>query len=180
MVQEVQTEVGIYDETMLETIEAVGTSSRKIIEWRQTVWGHNVSGCSATGNVTWHYRNGVTDEDSYYVKSQDLDIDSSWWGVDYVMKNGCIRLPKAWAYQCTLTWWGGAAWWDTTVFVELAGKVLYTNTFSGSTQTETVTFTFNAGKFDLLELGWEFYVTGSYTQITLRFSQAATLEIQQL
>ena len=53
MVQEVQTWVGITNETTLETIEAIGTSSFKIVEGRQTKGGRYASGCVASGNVYW-------------------------------------------------------------------------------------------------------------------------------
>jgi hypothetical protein len=176
--QEVQTWIEIYDESTLDTIEAVGTSSRKIIEWRQTRWWHYVSRCEAAGRVKWDYDEWVTDRNSYYVKSDEFAITSQTGNVEFIMQNGNIRLPQAWTYQCTLSW----AWWwydfDDTVYISVWGKVVYTNTFSGSHQSETVTFIFNAWKFAELELGWEFYFSWTFSFIELSISP--TMTIQQL
>lgn len=176
--QEVQTWIEIYDESTLDTIEAVGTSSRKIIEWRQTRGGHFSSRCVATGNVTWYYDSGISDS-SGYVASEDLDITSLSWNVEYIIWDGWVRLPLAWSYQCTLTWWWGSTYWEQTIYIKVWGNTVYTNTFTNTYQTETVTFIFNAGKFDLLELWWEYHVTG-WPNIELSFILQPEITIQQL
>ena len=177
--QEVQTWIEIYDESTLDTIEAVGTSSRKIIEWRQTRGGHYVSRCEATGNVQWYWKEW-DDRNSYYIKSQDLDITSQNGNVEFIMQNGNIRLPQAWTYQCTLYWgsgWPGIEW---TIYIIVWGTTVYTNSFNNTFQEETVTFTFNAGKFAELELGWEFYYSWGLSSVSLAFSGQPTMTIQQL
>ena len=178
--QEVQTWIEIYDESTLDTIEAVGTSSRKIIEWRQTRGGHYVSNCEATGNVQWFYREGITDRDSYYLKSQDLEITSQTGNTEFIMQNGCVRIPQAWTYQCTLYWGSGWSDFSWTIYIIVWRKNVYTKTFTGSYQRETVTFIFNAGKFDELELGWEFYYSWYNTNMNFSFSGQPTMTIQQL
>ena len=105
MVQEVQTWVWITNETTLETIEAIGTSSFKIIEWRQTKGGHYVSGCVADGNVYYKYREGDS-RDSGELKSEDTAIIKNTWKSEFSIRNWGIRVPNGGSYAIELTWWG--------------------------------------------------------------------------
>jgi hypothetical protein len=176
--QEVQTWIEIYDESTLETIEAVGTSSRKIIEWRQTRWRHISSGCVATGNVSRYY-DSMWPSESGYVASQDMAVSSQTWWVEYIIQDGWVRIPLGWTYQCTLTRWWWSTYHEMTIYIKVWGKTVYTNTFSWGNQTETVSFIFNAWKFQLLELWWEFTVLW-WPSIMLEFTLKPTMTIQQL
>lgn len=179
MVQEVQSSVLSTNESTLETIEAVGTSSRKIIEWRQTIWGHKISTCAATGNVSWEY---IWDwnRDSGYLESNDLEITSSTWPIEFVMKWNAIRLPVSWSYECELTWWIWATQRTGTIYIKVWSNTVYTNMINSVTQ-ETVKFKFNAWKFDSLILWWEFYWWGSTSALAwISFTPKPTLNIELL
>lgn len=176
MLQEVQTSIANTTESTLETIEAVGTSSRKIIEWRQTIWWHSVSSCIATGNVFWRY-NWDWNRESWYIESEDLEITSNYWPIDFVNIWSAIRLPMAWSYECELTWWIWSTQRTETIYIKVWGKTVYTETLNTVTQ-KTVKFKFNAGKFDKLILWWEFYWSGGETSSAwLYFNPTPTLNI---
>lgn len=178
MVQDVQTWVWITNETTLETIEAIGTSSFKIVEWRQTKWGRYMSGCSGKWDVEWTYQSGGSRE-SWVLKSQDTTITSSYWKQGFIMSNGGIRVPQQWTYQITLTWgWGGSTN-DATIILKWGGKVIYTKKFTSS-GTETVTVYADLGKFETIEIWGEFYYKGSASAASLWFIPVPTLKIQQL
>lgn len=85
MVQEVQTGVGIVNETTLETIEAIGTSSFKIVEGRQTRGNHYSIGCEATGTATWLL--DEDDRDTGEVLCQNLTMTSQYGKQEFTMKN---------------------------------------------------------------------------------------------
>lgn len=178
MVQEVQTWVTRPRETTLETIEAVGTSSVKIREWRQTTW-HYVNGCLATWNVRWHYSKSEWVRDSGEIISTDTTITSNNWNQEFTIRDGWVRVPVAWTYQITLYWGSSGSTSDYTIIIKWWWKELYTNTFT-STNDETVTFTANLGKFDKIEIWWEFYYWWSSDGATLTFSKKPVLTIQQL
>ena len=177
MVQEVQTSVWYTNQTTLETIEAVGTSSRKIIEGRQTIGWRGISTWEATWNVYWEYKwDGQRSSD--YIESEDLEVASSSWPIEFVMRWNAVRLPVAWGYECELTWWVWSTQRTETIYVTVWSKVVYTGS-RDSTWQETVKFKFNAGKFDELKIGWEFYWAGSSSSSTrLSFNPAPTLKIQ--
>ena len=117
MVQEVQTGIWITNETTLETIQAIGTSSVKIREWRQTTW-HFTSLCEAS----WSQWAATKPDGSMGDKVQaTLTIDSEYWPIDYDIVDWWIRIPEAWWYEIKLAWkwWGYAtayhyirAWWE--------------------------------------------------------------------
>ena len=176
MVQEVQTWVGITNETTLETIEAIGTSSFKIREWRQTTW-HYSSWCTATGNVDRYYSESWGTRDSGEVLSTDTAITSMSGKQEFVMKDGGIRVPSAWTYEIKLyRSWGASTTW-ATVIIKWWWNVLYTKQFTSS-NSETVTFMADLWKFDLIQLWGEFYYNWGATAASLRLS--ADLTIQQL
>lgn len=178
MVQEVQTPAWYVNESTLETIEAVGTSSRKILEWRQTRWGRNVSRCEATGNVSYQYRQGQTPKDSEYIESDNITITDTFGDKDFSIVSNRICLPVIWWYSCELTRWIGPSIWTWTIYVNVGDTTVYTNTLSANS--ETVTFTFNAGKFDKLTIWWEFSYTWSSTAASITFSPQPTLKIQSI
>lgn len=177
MVQEVQTWVGITNETTLETIEAVGTSSFKIREWRQTT-ARYVNGCKATWNVQWSYSDGDS-RDSGQIKSQDTVITEMSGKQEFTMYDGWIRIPVAWTYQITLY---RGSWWSTvngTIFLKAGNRVLYTKTFA-ALGSETVVINADLGKFDTIEIRGEFYYKGSSSGFYAFFSTQPELTIQQL
>lgn len=177
MVQEVQTWVGITNETTLETIEAIGTSSFKIIEGRQTKGGHYVSSCKASGRVTWSYSQSIGIRDSGEVKSTDLAITESTGKAELILKDWGIRVPNSGSYEIVLDRSWGASTTYATVILKWGGKVLYTKQFTSS-DSEVVTVVADLWKFELIELWGEFYYNGSATSASLLLS--ADLTITQL
>lgn len=181
MVQEVQTWVWVYNETTLETIEAIGTSSFKIVEWRQTKGGHYTSSVETSWTSTWDYIRDVTPRQSPMVVSTDMAISSSSWKAEFTLSNYWIRVPAPWTYQITLHW----SWWASTFqptvylirWVNKSDTVLYTKTFSAHDE-ETITLNVDLGKFEIITIRWSFYYSGSawVSNPTLVY----TLTLQQL
>lgn len=180
MVQEVQTWVWVYNETTLETIEAIGTSSFKIVEWRQTKWWHYTSSASASWWVNWDYHSW-DERQSPKVESVDMSIWSSEWKAEFTVRDYWLRVPVAWTYQCTVYW----RWWSNTsqptIYVtqwsSKDDEVLYTKTFP-SNRNETVTFNVDMWKFDVITIRWSFYYSWSASSAGLGFQY--TLTLQQL
>ena len=179
MVQEVQTWVGITNETTLETIEAIGTSSFKIVEGRQTKGGRYASGCVASGNVYWTYKSPWS-RDSGVLKSTDTTISSSYGKQDFTISNWGIRVPMHGTYSIDLTRWGAASGvYDATIFLKISGETIYTKKFTRA-QTETVNLIRDLGKFDTIEIWGQFYYNSSNTTFNAYFSTIPTLTIKQL
>ena len=176
MVQEVQTSVNRPVESTLETIEAIGTSSIKIIEGRQTRGWHYASRCNASGKVTWYYSN-QWERQSEEVESEDMVINTNNWKQDYAISNLWLRVPQAWTYQITITRTGWSSTANETMIVKAAGKVIYTKEHT-SNQTETVTFLVDMWKFDLVEARSSFYYKGSSSAATL--NTIYSFDVQQL
>ena len=176
MLQEVQTWVWITNETTLETIEAVGTSSFKIREWRQTTPRY-VNNCEWKWKAAWYYSN-QWDRQSEEVLSTDTEILSQNWNQDYIIRDGWIRVPVAWTYQITFTWSGWSSTSNVTLILKGWWKELYRNEHTSS-QTETVTVVANLWKFDLIEIWWSFYYKGSASGASLSLSVTSMI-IQQL
>lgn len=174
MVQEVQTAVTIPQETTLDTIQAIGTSSVKIREWRQTTW-HYTSGVTASWSISWSW-DPWNPRDSWKL-SPNLTIGSSYWKMEYAKKMGSIRVPVAWSYQITLSW----SWWSSisnaTIVLMWGWNQLYTKTFTSSSS-ETIVKNVDLWKFDTVEVYWSLYCSSGYSSsMTMQVSQ---LEIQQL
>ena len=174
MVQEVQTAVTQPQETTLETIQAIGTSSVKIREWRQTT-ARYTSNCISAGSIAWTWN--VWDSRSYWPVSSNLSIWSMEGKQEFVGKNWWIRVPVAWTYQITLYWSGGSSLFDATIILKCWGNEVYTNTFN-SNQSETVTMNVDLGKFDLVEVYWSLYCSSGSSASTTIFVRSLT--IQQL
>ena len=178
MVQEVQTGIWITNETTLETIEAIGTSSFKIREWRQTVGGHYVSRCIASWNVyrEWHTWDN---RDSGVLTSPDIAITEDYWTSGFSIRDGGVRVPVAWSYQIDIYWNGGAGTLDATFILKWGGKVLYSKSSWWTNYTDNTTIMVELWKFDLIEICWEFYYTDS-SSLSAFFWGKPTLTITQL
>lgn len=175
MVQEVQKSIEIYNETTLDTIEAIGTSSRKIIEWRQTRGWHYVSWAVATGWVSWTYH-------SWDARQSDviqwwMTLSSTSWKMEMDIFDWWLRVPQAWTYSINIYW----QWWSTTmattIYVYAGGKLIYTETHNSNTN-DTVTVIADLGKFDLITVSGDFYYSGSATSAS--WSLSTTITVQQL
>lgn len=175
MVQETQTGIGITQLTTLETIEAIGTSSFKIREWRQTT-DRFTRGCAATGNVSGYLPNAWTTPE---IKSSNLTITEQMGKQWFSIKNGGICVPMAGSYQLMLHrwWWTGSI--ASTIIIKSWGNVVYTKTFSWAAKQETVMIPVDLGKFETIELRWQFTWSGSWA-ITMTFSTTPELTLQQL
>lgn len=108
MVQEVQTDVARRTESTLETIEAIWTSSRKIIIDRQTRQKYyGASGITYNQTIPYaSYSPWTTDDMSGTVTFSD-----KIWELDYLNVEDAARIPIQWNYSITVTpqpWW--VAW----------------------------------------------------------------------
>ena len=176
MVQEVQTWVWIYNESTLETIEAIGTSSFKIVEWRQTKWWHYTSNVEAKGTVTWIYHDGDS-RTSGLVQSSNMTINSQNGRTPYIISEKWLRISIAWTYHITLSRNGWASSQKPTIYVKVWGETLYTK-YSNGYINETVEWDSDFGKFDKIEIWGEFEYTGGSTTAQCQIDYILT--IQQL
>jgi hypothetical protein len=179
MVQEVQTSVIPTNETTLETIEAIGTSSRKIIEWRQTRWWRSISICEATGNVKWRYVSGSSWNPSEYIESEDLAITNVEWNIEFSMVGNAIRLPVQWWYVCDIEWGIAPLNWTANLYVKVWQTTIYTDMLDTS-WTKTATVNFNAWKFDKLTIWADFLYQWPASTAWIEFTPAPTLRLQLL
>ena len=159
MVQEVQKGVWVYNETTLETIEAVGTSSRKIIEWRQTRWEHYVISCKWTGANPSRQHHEWWPHQSPLVK-WPITISSMEWKQEFIVSEWGIRVPSWWTYQITAErWWWVYDHWSTTFYIikwtQSTDEVLFQQT-SNNREKITSTITVDLGKFDIITV-WNSY-----------------------
>ena len=175
--QEVQTWVWVYELTTIETIEAVGTSSPKIIEGRQTKWWHYISECTAEWQVriswdAWDSRRTSKEQ------STDFAVTSTTWKMEFVTANYWVRIPAAWSYEATMYW----VWRWAIVYIQDWDRILYTKEFewNDGVQSETVTFRFDAWRFDIITLWGKFYYWWSSDHATLQFNHYPELTIRQL
>ena len=178
MVQEVQTSVNQPKETTLETIEAIGTSSFKIVEWRQTKGWHYVSWAKTTW---WYYQYWASTSSTSPISKIAITLDSDFWKYDYSTVNGWLRVPVAWTYEIEFSWY----WWSSlnssTIFIKnwtaQDSPNLYTNTFWNASS-EVKTITVDLGKFDIITAwgqvwiygGW-WYVNGRVTVDYIKITQ---------
>ena len=176
MVQEVQTWVGITNETTLETIEAIGTSSFKIVEWRQTKGGHYVSECSWKWNVRWHWDSPAPK--LWPVIQWSWSLDSTTGKAQFQASGKGIRVPVAWSYEISLSW-GSATIANSTLIVKASGKELYKKTINGSGNT-SATFQVDLWKFEIIEMWAQFEYTSSNVSADLTFTPQPKITIKQL
>ena len=168
MVQEVQTGVWITNETTLETIQAIGTSSFKIVEWRQTKGGHYVSWCTATMIVRRH--GSADDRESPLVQWVQVSVDSQWGNAEYKVINNGIRVPVAWTYEISGNAKAGWSEYRGTTYLKLgacSGDETIYSLHGNSTKTENFTIRVNIGKFDVLTIRGDFYYNGSSSGTSL-------------
>ena len=160
MVQEVQTSITQTQETTLETIQAIGTSSFKIVEWRQTKGWHYVGWGKTTG---WQYNYGASTTVTSPITQISITLDSEYWKYNYSIVNGWIRVPIAWTYEIEISWYWGSSLNSSAIFIKnwttQNSPNLYTNTFltAGS---EVKTITVDLGKFDIITAWWQVWIYG--------------------
>lgn len=165
MVQEVQTSVNQPIETTLETIQAVGTSSVKIVEGRQTTWGRFAYWCKASWNKSMYAPD---------TQQITLTISSSYWNTEFLKVDGGIRIPLAWAYEIVAECrWGNIGWWvNFTHYIKSWDTDLFNVVTSNNNDTITSSKTVNLGKFDIVKViskcGWTAWNGAvSYDTITI-------------
>lgn len=151
--QEVQTAVEVTPENTLETIEAIWTSSRKIIIWRQTrqkIYGES-----------WATLTFVAPTISYQPAWFYPNLEWTWtvsnevWELAYSQQWDWMRLPLQSSYSLTITTakWRSTWYWPVvaTTRVKLAGETIYSyDSSSNSDYSETITVI--AGKFSVLTI----------------------------
>lgn len=180
MVQEVQTWIGITNETTLETIEAIGTSSFKIKEWRQTT-ARYLSECSWRADVDRTYSSGGS-RDSGLIKWV-VTLNDSVWKAEFMQVNGGIRIPTAWTYQLTFNWQAGGTNFDSTLYLRNwpnpTDKVIYTFAAIWTYKSIDDSFIVDLGKFDIITAWATFYYNGSASGAWLA-DRLTTITIKQL
>lgn len=169
MVQQVQQWVINTQETTLETIEAVGTSSKKLIEWRQTTWEHFIGYCSSSWSWNWWYDYN-TWERSSWLRQITLNIGTVNSKYIYSPKEKGIRVPKWWTYKLDLTWYWWASTMQNTLYIknwtEQSSPTIYTYT-STSWTTRNYSTTVNLWKFDIITARWSYYYSWDSQYATL-------------
>ena len=175
-IQQVQTPIDTTQETTLETIEAIWTSSRKIIIWRQTrqkIYGES-----------WATYTFTAPSQSYQPEWFYPDLEWTWsvsnviWELAYNQQWNGMRLPLQSSYSLTITpaSWRATWYWDvvTTTRVRVWGKTVYTYE-SHRTDGHTDTITITAWKFSVVTVEMDMYLpTTSSTGWT------ATVIVQKL
>jgi len=178
MLQEVQTWVWIYNESTLETIEAIGTSSFKIVEWRQTKGGHYISSATGEWMAIWDYVD-TWPRQWPMVVSTDMTITSSSWQASFAVANNWLRVPRAWTYEVTVDRRG----WSSTysgVMYAIRGttendEILYTKSFSAN-YSEVITFNVDLGKFEVITIWGKFYYSWTAHQFWPRVVYKLTVK----
>ena len=180
MVQKVQTAVGEMQPTTLDTIEAVGTSSRKLRDGRQTTGERFLGYCTTTEWTNLWTRRAHWARQSSLIQITGMDIDTCSSNYIYIMKDGGLRVPRGWTYEVEITWAWGNSSMSSTLFVKVGkwGQTLYTET-STNPATQTDTITVNLGKFDTITLWTQYYWSWS-DDTSISTGTRATLKITEL
>ena len=170
-------QVTITNETTLETIEGIGTSSFKIKEWRQTT-GRYLSECQGEVVVQWHTWHSM----SKY--KWVVTLHSSTWNAEFVQTRWWIRIPKAWTYRFTYS--GGQVWGynrDSTFYIKnwpnFDDKTIFQHTATWGYDTISGSFIVDLWKFDIITAWADFTYNGSWTGEGI-FDDIDYLTIQQL
>jgi len=163
MVQQVQQWVINTPETTLETIEAVGTSSKKLIDWRQTTGEHFVWWCTTTWSVSWWYNYHTWNRSSWMVQG-NLWISTTRWPRTFSIVDKGIRVPKWWTYRLDMSWYGWSGSMKSTIYIKkgtsASDETIYTYT-SYSSETRTLSKILTLWKFDTISMRWDFYYSWS-------------------
>lgn len=175
-IQEVQTSITTTPENTLETIEAIWTSSRKIIIWRQT-----------RERISLAWESWATL--SYYVPDTPIDwyTETEWegtitnvvWELIYSKSGEWVRLPLEWSYQLTINCFrwsqnpSGTITATTRVLADRKQVYSYDNSANSAHQ-DTINIT--VGKFTVIEMDLIYNSTYSAT----RWNVAQTIVIQKL
>ena len=171
--QEVQTAVDITPENTLETIEAIWTSSRKIIIGRQTRW-----------IVQWwswiSMQNSVYLEMHAWDETDDLiwtlTVFDAYWDLFYQFAWDAIRIPEQWNYAITITPadWSNSWYYTCTTKVWAWNEVIYSYLKNNNTPySETINVTL--GKFTLIKLTIKSVAYGATS-----WTRTASLTIKKL
>lgn len=170
MVQEVQTWVWITNETTLETIEAIGTSSFKIVEWRQTKGGHYVGGCKSSCSIYYNYQQAWGNRDSGLLK-WNVNLTESVWKAEFIKVNGGIRVPVAWSYEISYKCEVGSSVNEWGIYIKRWTDASSPNIFSlvttSGSKTKEWSFIIDLGKFEILTVWTDFHYSGSAGGATL-------------
>lgn len=157
MVQEVQTDVVKRTETTLETIEAIWTSSRKIIIDRQTrqryYWA---SGITYSQTIPYDSYSPWTTSDM----SGTVTLSNKIWGMDYLKIDNTARIPIQWNYSITVT---PQPWWVAGTFktkLRVNDDVVMEITRSTNDSTPE-TWYYILWKFDLVKVTIQLITTGN-------------------
>lgn len=177
MVQEVQTSVNTYAPTTLNTIEWIWTSSVKLVEWRQTIEKIKVLKCQFYASVSWYYSERQwTWRDSWDIRATNTEIISQTWEyeqriIDSEDMTNWIRIPVAWLYEISFTWYGGSSTMAVTNSVMLNWKTILSGTDSGSIK-------ISLWKYDILSYSWRFYY--SWSSSSINWNTNATISITKI
>lgn len=163
MVQQVQQWVINTPETTLETIEAVGTSSKKLIEWRQTTGEHFIWWCTATWSIHWWYDYHTGNRSSWTLQG-DMTLSTTRWPRIFIIVDKGVRVPKWWTYKLDMVWRWGYSSMRATIYVKKGTSFSDETIYTGVTYANadiTVSNVLNLGKFDTISIWWDFYYSWS-------------------
>lgn len=182
MVQQVQQWVINTPETTLETIEAVGTSSKKLIEWRQTTGEHFVWWCTGSWSLSWWYDYHTWNRYSWTKQMTNLSIGTTRWPRTFSKVDYGIRVPKWWTYKLDMVW----RWWgyslQATIYVKkgtsFSDETIYTASSYENTNI-TVSKILTLGKFEIITVRWEFYYwwSSDYASAAINVSSLTLTEL---
>lgn len=182
MVQEVQTWVGITNENTLETIEAIGTSSFKIKEWRQTTARYTVGRSGTCRPSSFQYRQGETDRWSEEQESSYIVETETWGNQDFQIKDAGVRVPTAWTYECHIYWGANGVNNKYIIKVKVGKTVYYSKEIDNPSWMtyDEATFYMNLWKFDIVKVVWVFYYGGSNDHWVVGNQTGADIILKQL
>lgn len=175
MIQKVQTDVTTTPENTLETIEAIWTSSRKIIIWRQTrerIYGESGATLNFT-SISIQAHSG----DIFENMDGTATVTDVVWDLAYTLWGNWVRIPLQWNYQLTITtakW--SSVWRIMTTRVKVDWVTVYTYTSSSNTDhTDTINMTI--GKFSVVSMEQDWEATADLVYVWWRTS---VVQIQKL
>ena len=174
--QEVQSSINSKPETMLQTIEAVGTSSRKIIYWRQTTTRF-ASWCTVDGEIGWYYTQDWSRVSP--MLNASLTQTSLMWGMEYRIVDKKVRVPIDWTYSVRIDMtWGSDRTYERFYVYAWNTQIFYYKFDDLAQETISQTVSVNLGKFDTISARWYFQYT--WNSAAAQLYMRPTITITQL
>jgi len=178
MVQQVQTDVNITPENTLETIEAIWTSSRKIIIGRQTrerIYWESWATLSFASNTI-----SATSWDYYDNLDGTATLTDVVWDLAYTLWGNWVRIPLQWNYQLTINTahWSTTWAWVTTTTTRVRVDWVTVYTYDNPVNQDHIdTINMTIGKFSVVSMEQDGTTTKTNSYV---WWQTSTVTIQKL